>query len=375
VTAVANVPDGNLAHWLQRHFAHGERWLGGAALGAVAGDAPYASEAPKALAALRDTFPWPWLAELADAGARHPIVQMQLWRAAVPSLVQLGVTLSRHPRVAAATRKHLRSAEHFASAVAELQVGLWLEQAGATLRYEPEGADGRRVDWLASWPDLRVSVEVKQPRPSTQGQKALHAEYQLMDALMRHPAFPRPTEPAWLTMHVLPALAEHWNQRGDVSAEEFARISEAIVPALAHRLPTPTRNCVIELGRVVAFEVELMDRPGPAAFQISGYGPQYDLEHESDRVAKTLFKASRQLHGASDLRIVVVHLGQDSLITNYVDDVRRRLATARWARDIDGVVLMGCLNERMERYNRLISGGGHHADLARFAERLGLVIE
>lgn len=372
MSAIARVPDGYLARWLQGYFAGGVRWFG-ADLCTVAAEST--SEGASACDALKQVFPWTWVAGLGDAGARHPVVQMQMWRRSAASLIELGVMLLRYPAVAKATSWRLRSPEHFASVVAELQIGRLLAEAGASLTHEPAGVHPRKLDWLARWPDLGATIEVKQPRVSHQAQRALHGETALLWAIGRHPAFPRPTAPAWLTLHVHPDLDERWRRQDDVEDAEFERIARVVVPELARRLPRPTRATVVEFEGIAAFEVELTGLPGPATFHFSGYGPQVDSEHEANRVARTLLKAANQLQGTGNLRIVALHLGQDGLITNHLSEIRSRLASAQWAQNIDGLLLVGCYDHELRTCNRLIRGPTRNPDLRRFAERMGPALE
>lgn len=55
-------------------------------------------------------------------------------------------------------RRDASEATHF-----ELVVGRFLQELGAELLYEHPSVDGRRVDWLATFPDGRISVEATAP--------------------------------------------------------------------------------------------------------------------------------------------------------------------------------------------------------------------
>jgi hypothetical protein len=86
------------------------------------------------------------------------------------------------PEIAAALCHRIR-VDPFDQAYFELVVGRFLQLLGATLDYEPVGANGRKVDFRATFPDGSVYVEATSPEYNRESARDVRHQGPLLDII------------------------------------------------------------------------------------------------------------------------------------------------------------------------------------------------
>lgn len=294
------------------------------------------SDARRALDALRRIFPPRRVCGF--EGARlHPLELDYLQCAARVDLIELGLALADlKPRRAAG---RLRNPLEYRTARAELQAGLMLHRMGATVEHEPTGAK-TGPDWLASWPAGRIGVEVKCLATSRNAEALMLVDFHFNIAFMAALEGVRPSEPAWLTTSIDPALVDELVFAGQLPRRE--RIEALGTDAAEHakrNLPVPTAAGTYSMGRAGTFEIAL-GAPGEPRFHLQGRGLERDQAHESDRVYQEVQRAAAQLRALDLPGLIVLDMGRDGLLTNQYTALRELLEVESWAAHLAGAVFV-----------------------------------
>lgn len=361
--------NGAIDEWLLKSLGGGTRWFEGPGWEAVAAESPHRAEIAAAAAALKSVFPWRWLSENDFARLQHPVVRQQMWRGSMEKVQTAGIMLARYPEIARALVGRLRDPKRYGDHIAELLVGFVLAEVDAELTFEPARRGTAGPDLIARWGDLEVSVEVKHPNISAHALAASNVEVLFLVELQRHLTDVRPTEAAWLTFELNPGFAGRLDPRCDKDREALRCRAREVAADLKHRLPVPTRAALIRISDLASFEIR-PGLPGPPAFQVQGAGMPADAEREIAKLSRLLQKTSDQLKNARGLRITALHIERDRLISNYVPAIERILREQQWAKSIDGVLLVGCLDGMLAERSELICGPDPSPEFFAFARHL-----
>ena len=193
-------------------------------------------------------------------------------------------------------------AKHF-----ELVVGRFLQLLGASVEYEVEGVEGRRVDWLGRFDDGTVSVEATLPIANGVVGDTVRASQRIVDLAVRL------APPGWYVMiHRVPQFGPNESLR-----PLRARLREryAAVPS-----PVPDARWTIEedLDLHGIFGIDLVARPEPSAPAIWGAGPAVGFGDDTSTVVTRAINGKRdQVRGA--VRPVLIALCTDGFGSYEVD--------------------------------------------------------
>jgi hypothetical protein len=214
-------------------------------------------------------------------------------------------------------------AKHF-----ELVVGRFLQVLGASVDYEVEGAEGRRVDWLARFDDGLASIEATLPSANSIVGETLRAAQRIVDLAVRL------APPGWFVMiRRVPRFEP--NERLEPVRSLLRRRLASAPPATANARWT-IKEDLDERGVLSIDLLARSDLTAPAAW---GSSPAVGFrDNTSEVVVRAIHDKRDQVRGAH--RPVLIALCTDGFGPHQVDAFDDALfGHADWSQEAGGTRL------------------------------------
>lgn len=288
--------------------------------------------ARRALLELREVFPPEWA--IREEATRHPIVGDVIQTYGRHHLLDLAMALSlANPK----QRQRLRNAQEYTETRAELFVGLLLRSLRADLNAEPLGAAKVGPDWLATFDEGSLAVEVKCTDESDATKAVMRAQTRFFFAFMESFGTFAVDAQCWITVRL--ALEAFVNPLfGTLAGEVQLRDQGRRIASSARAQFRAVDGLEFPLGRFGSARIKVAhDMPPNLSMVMEGVEPE--AGHESSRLRRTIEGACKQVSAAGRPGLVALVADQDLRIA-WSGDAVAAILTEPWARPLAGALIV-----------------------------------